>query len=752
MQSNTFPRRSLLTSAIKLVIAASLANSTSAYAEPLALEEVVVTAQKRAESLHDTPISISAFTESDLENYDIKEVQDISNTTPNVRFSKSGGGSGGNVLLNIRGIAETDPAITRDLTVGMYLDGVFIGRSAGAAFDIVDLERVEVLRGPQGTLYGKNTIGGAVNFITAKPTGELGLKQTFSAGNYGLLGSRTSINLPALGETGEGLGKLSAKLAYNYTQRDGYYDALLGSSVDEFDNLDSQGGRIALLWELTDDTRVNWSSDYTDKKNIGQPLVFDTDRDGDVKRPDEVMGFYTDESSLKSQGHALEISSDYADLGFLGDVTFKSISAYRKQAQKEAGDYSPNGIFYSNSTTDVKQLSQELQAVGTTLDDRLDYAIGLYYFSEQGDVWNPQTILNPGKNPPATMGWVSTIGRYGMDNTSYAAYGQATYTPEFLEERMSFTLGLRYTRDEKDQYLGYDRTFNDFPLPSPMPRAEAEDTFTKTTPTITVDFAWTDSLSTYAKIATGFRSGGFNTRTATAEEFQTAFKPEDMTSYELGMKSEWFENRMRLNAAVFYNDYTDMQVVDSEFNPGLGIMGGIITNAGKASVYGGEIELTALISEDLTVNANYGYTDIDYKEYVKGGVDIANNADMSSTPNNTFSLSADYFIADIGIGQLRAFADYSWQSDSDFNTDVFDPSVVNPTGGMKQSSYSIVNGRIVLSEIIGISQGDLQIAAWGKNLTDEEYYVHGIDFGQQLGRSVTFGDPRSYGVDITYRY
>ncbi|CAH0990201.1 Metal-pseudopaline receptor CntO [Sinobacterium norvegicum] len=743
--------RSQLATAIKLATATLIGTSSFAQAESITLEEVVVTAQKRAESLQDTPISISAFTESDLENYDIKEVQDISNTTPNVRFSKSGGGSGGNVLLNIRGVSEVDPAITRDLTVGMYLDGVFIGRSAGAAFDIVDLERVEVLRGPQGTLYGKNTIGGAVNFVTAKPTGEFGLKQTFTAGDYGLFESRTSVDLPSVGETGEGLGKLSAKVSYNYQTRDGYMDGTPESNVSEFDNLDSQAVRAALLWELTDDTRVNFSADYNDRKNIGNPLIFDTNGDKKIERPDEVTGFHTKESTLKVNGYSMDIASDFYDMGILGDVTFKAITGYREQSQAEGGDYSSDGTFYSDSTTDVKQLSQELQAVGTTMDDRLDYAVGLYYFNEQGDVWNPQTrdiSANIGYPSPS---WSSTTSLYGMDNTSYAAYGQATYTPDFLEDRMRVTLGLRYTRDEKDQYLGIDMD-NVFIQDAIMPMTNATETFTKTTPTITVDYAWTDTLNTYAKIAQGFRSGGFNTRSSTVEEFQTSFEPEEMTSYELGMKSDWMDRRIRMNAAIFYNDYTNMQVVNSEYNAAIGVMGGVITNAGEAVLYGGEIELSAAVTQDLTVNATYGFTDIDYKEYIVNGVDISSTAGMTTNPKHTASASADYYIADLGIGQLRAFADVSWQDETYFNANIAAPT----TSGLTQGSYALVNGRVILSEIAGISEGELQVAAWGKNLTNEEYYVHGINFGDPAvgggGNAVIFGDPRSFGMDVTYRY
>jgi iron complex outermembrane receptor protein len=326
---------------------------------------------------------------------------------------------------------------------------------------------------------------------------------------------------------------------------------------------------------------------------------------------------------------------------------------------------------------------------------------------------------------------------------------------------MRITAGLRYTRDEKDQYLEIERNSNfatEIPslavngLATLMPYNNAEETFTKTTPTVTVDFAWTDALSSYAKLSTGFRSGGFNVRAATPEEFQTAFEPEEMLSYELGMKSDWFDRRVRLNAAIYYNDYDDLQVVNSEYSDELRLMGGTITNAGKAAYYGGEIELSAVLTENLVFNAGYGYTKIDYKEYNKTdtvtGVteDIAEYLDNGTVPENTFNVSLDYTIADFDFGSLRAFADASWQDNMEMDNDTRKQAT-----SLNQDAYWVVNGRIVLSDV-PMPEGDLRFALWGKNLADEEYIVHSIDYGSLGYQGAVFGDPRSYGLDVTYTY
>jgi iron complex outermembrane receptor protein len=314
------------------------------------IEQIIVTAQKREQSLQETPIAISALTSDALEQQDIRDVAALNGMVPNLRLASSPGNANG-ATINIRGAVTINPALTMEPTVGLYLDGIYIGKNVGV-FDVADLERVEVLRGPQGSLYGKNTLGGAINLITKKPSGEFGGDVRLTAGNYGLTSVKTSIDTPSLGTIGEGFGKLSAKVAYTATNRNGFIDNVqsdapgaLPPSGSDFGNIHAHSGRVALLWQPTAALDVSYGYDFS--RSEQRPRFYQLTRN-----VVPMLAPFTSDRRLENgsanggtkdnayiDGHALTISWDAGQLGALGDVTFKSLTGHRQTRAEDDLDW-----------------------------------------------------------------------------------------------------------------------------------------------------------------------------------------------------------------------------------------------------------------------------------------------------------------------------------------------------------------------------------------------------------------------------
>ncbi|MGI9295964.1 MAG: TonB-dependent receptor, partial [Pseudomonadales bacterium] len=651
----------------------------------LVLEEVIVTAQKREESLQDAPIAISAFSADDIEALGISEAQQVALYTPNMVAARQPASSA-TVNYTIRGITQTEPVMSVDPAVGIYMNGVYMARNNGLAFEVVDIERMEVLRGPQGTLYGRNSTGGAVNIVTAKPTGEFGFQQKFSAGNRGLIRSHSTL------ETGEA-GGLSAKLSYLHSEVDGYIDndtpdalSLTGDNSDDFGAKDSDAFSVALHWDASDTFSADYNYDQSDATNMpaafqltavtpnfvagpnpNPTLVFGPGSNdlgftdgvlagtyasfGNVptatlcsldpacvnfantanpgfggvspalaflssmgpiydqaeslvepnKPADGLVNPYAGNEALDISGHSLTLTWDVAD-----QLQIKSITAYREMENEQFTDLS-GGAFNdlrafdagiatlfggAGSFKEQDQFSQEIQFIGSL--DRIEYVAGIYYFEEEGSE-NKQETVAP------LLGAFSPRDGYTAKNDALAVFGQLTYTPALLEDRLRVTLGLRYTEDgrELEQFDGLGNSGN-----------FSED-FDNISGDITLNYEWADTLSTYVKYANGYKAGGFMARTSLAN--QRPFAEETVDAFEIGLKSQFWDDRVRLNAAIFHNTFEDLQL--SQFVPGSGGAESILNNAGEATIQGIELELVALLAEGLTVNVNYGLTDAEYDEY-----------------------------------------------------------------------------------------------------------------------------------------
>ncbi|MCB1676052.1 MAG: TonB-dependent receptor [Halioglobus sp.] len=750
----------------QLVCAVALANLLAAplaIAQSGVLEEVIVTAQKREQSLQDTPVAISAFNAAALEQQGISDVYDVGQFAPNVQIVETPSNSTA-ATIAIRGSVTFNPAITWEPPVGLYLDGVFIGKNIGSIFDIVELERVEVLRGPQGTLYGKNTVGGAVNLITRKPSGELGGKLTVNVGNEDMYSVFGSVDTAAVDFAG---GSFKANLGLFKKERDGFTDnvpdpfgnPLAGPpSSSAFKDINSDAARLALLWEGSA-VDIAYSFDYSDIEStptsgqltdvpagsgldVGGGFILPVDGvlnpylTSDSKRASAISNDQSWYENSKTMGHALHIDWDAGNWGALGDVILRSITAYRDMQWEDIIDIdgSPLDFFHSGRDIDYDQTSQEFQLVGQT--ERTNYVAGLYWFTEQGDVINPISFMS-------IYGFPTNHNEYGMDNETIAAFGQVDWRPgwSWADDRLTLSVGVRWTEEDKEQYIFHPDAF---PV---IPFTEVDDSWSNVSPTFIASWELTDDISVYGKVSEGWKSGGFNGESTTQELFVQPYDPEEVTSYELGLKSRWLDDRLQVNLAAFENKLEDMQF--TVFISGGGAAS-TVDNAGKATIRGFELEVLAQPIEPLTISLNYGYLDPEYDEFLEVDPftgetgDFKDSRDFPYAGENTASLGLQYDVAVYDWGHLTARLDWSYQDD-------YVPYVNPAQNAVSQiDSYDLLNARLTLSEIpVGDGQS-LQIAAWGKNITDEDYRTSTIPFG--LWAVSYFGEPRTYGLELSYQF
>jgi iron complex outermembrane recepter protein len=739
--------------ASKTTLALALAGVTGlAHAQ---LEEVVVTAQKREASLQDTAIAISAFSENTLEQIGAYNPVQISEFAPNVNITRTFG-SAGNIRTNIRGVSTGEPSLTVDPKVGMYVDGVYVARNAGAVFDIVDLERIEIMRGPQGTLWGKNTTGGALNIVTQKPRGEFGFKQALTFGEDDLFRSTTTVDTPTV-------AGVSAKLTYAHKEYDGWAENHNPAGESKLGSDDTDAYRIALRWEPSATFSADYTYDNTDMDAVPIPLQivkvgpgaelnstydfatstlysgFNALREMlSVEEPDDRLeDFYLDGNTVEKtdiSGHNLTLLWD-TDL-----VQIKSITAYREYESEFPGNDLDGGswqtedgvalpAFHAENEKDQDQTSQEFQFIGTAFDDKLDYVVGLFYFEEDGkelNPWNAGFFLNDPARPAILRRIEPALGSwYAIDNNSAAIFSHFKY---YINETWDVEVGLRYTEDEKEiTILDED------------PRVEGQHSFdddwSEFTTDFTVGYQLNDGVSFYFKRAEGYNAGVYSASAFNPTDytdfsgFEEPADPEELTSWEVGMKSELFNRQLRLNVAVFYNDFENLQATELEN----GIR--VIRNTGEGSTEGAEMDFQALLSEVFTLEGSWGYRKTD---------DDSNTNPKADDGVHQGSVSLIY-AQPVGWGYLDARLNASYQDDQLFSSSIYGNA----------ESRTLLSARLGVSEVSLGDYGTFRAALWGNNLTDEEYREYGQDLGVNIGygyAGASFGQPRTFGIDLVYEY
>tara|TARA_R110000824_G_scaffold23243_1_gene83629 strand:+ start:1161 stop:3458 length:2298 start_codon:yes stop_codon:yes gene_type:complete len=734
-------------------------NSASTYDDGV----IIVTAQRREQQLLDVPISVSAVNNASLERAQVRTVSDIATIIPNIQINQTIGNSFG-PLITIRGLSPSaDTSLARDQPVGLYLDGVPIAKSTGAAFDTVDLERVEVLRGPQGTLYGKNTIGGAVNLITQKPTGEFGGQLLGGAGSFGHFYERLTLNLPEV-------AGFSVKLGVSAKQREGYYRNTARST--DFGEEELVAARADVLWQPSDNFSALYSYDISDSR--GTPAMLAPAELGVIPfanaliepfiqtgRPRGIAADSAILSNYRVNGHALTMELD------LGGVTLKSISARRTMATRSASDFdgTPIDLLRIILNNDYEQYSQELQAIGDMGD--FTYTAGLFYLENDYDVFNPRWNFQFGGDA-----FDSNV-RSGGSKT-YAAYGQLSWTPSSLDDRLTLSLGGRYTRESKyarariisnSNYRidpsnansgifvrnsdGSPVTISGQPAAGARPGAggigpedliplEQDGVWKKFNPEFNALFKITSDFSIYGRYATGFKSGGINDSAPSNAAFENAFDPENLTSFELGAKLSAFDSRLNLNVAGYHSIYKDFQA--GVFVPALVVTN--IINAGEAQFTGFEVEGSARIADSLSFTFGAGYVNARYTDFVlPDGTDVTDIYTVPLVPKWNYQVGAIHK-ADVGIGTLESSLNWSWRSRQD--------GTINRDPLSYQKPYGLLDGRIALRDIELGKGASLEIAAWGKNLTDKEYWTSSINLTVLTIRQ--WADPRSFGGELRLRF
>jgi len=735
---------------LKTMVVAIAAASPVTYGQTV-LEEIIVTAQKREQSLQDAPLAVTAFGAKDVEQRGIYNVQDIGLFVPNVQVAPNPGGAT-SATFAIRGSTTINPALTWEATVGMYLDGVFIGKNLGGIFDVAELERVEVLRGPQGTLYGKNTIAGAINLITRKPGEDFDAYVEVGAGNFGSQMLRARVDTGASGTVGDGLGSVRASIAYSSRERDGFYnnvalDPTFGNnpflgevSSTEFASLDTDALRLDVIADVTDtfSIRYNYNESSADNlPNMGQVTNVDANvyeffgvgflaplqtlylNDGNG-RADEISNDFAIEEVSETKGHSLTMTWD------LGSAQLTSITARRDLDWRDQLDIDGTNmdLFHSARYASYEQFSQELQLSGSTED--MNYVAGLYYFTEEGNVFNPISFFG-------LFGSPTDNNDYGLDNRSFAAYGQADWVLPSMPE-LTFTAGLRYTSEDKDQYIIHPNASTGGVGAFDV---SADDSWSNVTGTLIASYAFTEDSTGYAKISQGWKAGGFNGEAPTAEAFFDSFDPEEVIAYELGYKARMADGRVEINAAAFWNDISDMQF--SVFLEGSGGAASTVDNAGAATIKGLELELAAQITDALKLSANLGTLDAEYDEFIELGADVKDSKDFPYAPETTASIALDWAVGSGPWGRIDTHVDWNYKDDYV----VYANRDQNVSGQI--ASYDVVNARLTWGGISLGESAELQVSAWGKNIFDEEYRENTIPFG--LWTISYWGAPATYGVD-----
>jgi len=788
----------------KILLGSSLIAIASMVATPSfaqdVLEEIVVTATKRATGLQDTPIAITAVSAAKLEKQNVDNISEIASFTPNLTFDTTAPVSGlsSGAIVFIRGVGQTDFQLTTDPGVGTYVDGVYASRSAGGVLDVLDLERVEVLRGPQGTLFGRNTIGGAISLISKRPDSEFSGNGSVTVGSRDRFDFAGSVNIP-LSDT------LRTRISASIRNQDGYVEGQLDDR--DLGDINRDSIRAVAEWEPTDSFIATLALDAGQVKeqnaasrlvgisvalpavdpagnpippsNVATDFIFNRDTGGVdvVPRPnipgaptltflqdigpdgpgafvgpqflagdlDQTFATGPNGTELDNFGGSLtlEYKTDFAD--------FKSITAYRDTSGQFArdADGSPFAVTHTNNFDyDHEQFSQELQVTGDT--GALKWVLGGYYFNETGNDILTVTL-------PLLFGNVNNFTF--VDNESIAAYAQGTYA---VTEELSVTGGVRYTNDDKTYSVpeggaqilnGPAAVFGPAGTAAPFfAPGDNSESFDDVSYKIGVDYNFGGGTLVYGSFATGFKSGGFNTRYLVPlfanpgldpnNPFAggllppVSFDEETLESFEVGLKWQGFGNRIRTNIAAFTSNYDDIQLVVFENGAPL------TQNAGDARIRGIEAELTAIVKDGLELSVATGFTDAEYTSVnaldpaVNTNTQVLIDNELPNTPKFTLSAALDY-VKPFNNG-YEALFHVDWTHKSSIENDA-------------QNSIFLSEGVTdVFNASIGFSWNDGQYSLTGfvDNFTDERFIESGdSNFGIGF-HEANFNRPREGGVKL----
>lgn len=840
--------------------------------ENAGLDEIVVTAQKREQNLQEVPLAISAISAEKVEKLGISDSRDLSGLAPNVTIVQ-GTTSNSSAVISMRGISNGgSETFGLDMASGIYVDGVYIGRSGAAGLEVADIERIEVLRGPQGTLFGRNTTGGAIHFISRAPSKDLRIKGELGYGNYEAWNGKISI------DPGEIMGGITTSFSYAHRQRNGTVDNILQPDKSrDPGSRKSDSFRGALRFELGGTGSFQYIFDWT--KTSGSPNAFQLTNVANgtpnslsvggvpltvtqqapvqqylagatfaqaacralsaptrVYRSEicnDISGYATD----KIWGHNVQVQNDFevfkvkltsgyrkwdstsvSDLDGMGSFTgpaftnatlfngfpsalLQNLGFPAATSNFLAGSAVPTvtqNLFDTNNHREHTQFSNELEISGDT--DNLDWVVGGFYFWEKGSENNPQNsgfvldtnaavfsntafvgvlrgvgfpqasaeafapLLAPSfrATNPAALRLVQTrsILKYTAQAESTALYGQFTFFPGGRDSGIRLTAGGRYTWDSKK----ISRSQNGAAaLVTPQ---TGNASYSKFTWNAMLGYDIADGISTYARVATGYRSGGFNAGDpADASNIIPSFNSETVTSYEVGLKTELFDRRLRFNIAGYHNVYNDLAVIIPIPNATAGTFTTRVGNAGKVHYTGFEAEFQAKLNNNFSIDGSIGYVDVKYKEFCTGQptsttvagspgcptgvINIASIVTPGYTSPWTANVAANArFPLGSGDTQIAARVAFTYEDGKySFNNNIGAPF----NNQLKGDNRNLIDAQIAIENIeVGGAKVDLKF--WGKNLTDSHDFVRGVDFGALGYAGGFYADPRTFGATIGFKF
>lgn len=758
-----------------------------------ALREIVVTAQKRAESVQSIPIAVTALDQTALESATIDDIRDIAGRVPSLVVDSVGAGPSA-AAISIRGISFEDIEKSFDPAVGVVVDGVFIGTNTGQLLDSFDMERLEVLRGPQGTLFGRNTIGGVINVTRTRPTDEFGVRGQFAYGNFDTKRGRLVVNTGSLG------GIIALKAFGYYDKTDGYYfNVTKNKREGEYETL--TGGVTALI---TPSDAISAQITYQHSRERGETIVAplsETGRDVVCAAPGAPgfspavqcnrstqpnRGLYTTYSSIDTPvRNDVDSITGNIDFELSDNLTLSSVTGYIKNRESVTQDFDASSVNFFETKRDqsYKQFSQEVRLLADF--DMVNLLVGGYYFSSN-------YTLDQSTNFGVVLGQGSTaVLRQYVDHhaKSYAGFADAQIS---LTDQFKISVGARYTQDKKRIFNNYGRigalvgltlpTFDGtscvavtgttspapgvvIPVYSPANNCSGSDSFGKFTWRANAEYTIEPGKLVYGSFSRGFRSGGFNGRAASPTSLGP-YQPETVDAFEVGLKADWLDRTLRTNLAAYYTKYNNKQeeVVQPSPPGSSSPQETVVKNASSADIKGFEAEIIAQLSSALSFSASFSYTDAKYKNFFNDVVGL------------TTGSAADGIADDVSTLTLRRAPKFQWSAGLNYSKDMGSGRFDASTLLRYQSKYvtciapnrPVVPGNVVndnrcftedrenLSAQIGythfLGEGrEVSLAVFGRNLTNHK----GLSSTLPVAGLFTFGaaiQPRTYGVELGFKF
>lgn len=786
------------------VSALALAISAPVYAQDAApqdgatedqgIGDIVVTAQRRAENVQDVPIAVTALDQALLDSATIEDIRDLAGRVPSLVVDNVGAGPSA-AAISIRGISFEDIEKSFDPAVGVVVDGVFIGTNTGQLLDSFDMERLEVLRGPQGTLFGRNTIGGVINVTRTRPTDDAGIRASAAYSTFDTIRGRVVINSGTLGDIA------AIKVFGFYDRTDGFYNNVTkGEREGEYETLT---GGVTL--ELTPTDNITALITYEHMRERGETITAPlsaTGKDLFCLAPGAPNfspavecnrfalpnhGLYTTFSGLdtpvRNDTDAITANIDFE----FGDFTLSSVTGYRTNDESVAQDFDGSSVGFFNTLRlqDYEQFSQELRLVGD-LSDSINLLLGAYYFDSSYTLDQTTTLggLLTGGAPAQLRQYVE------HSSVSYAGFADVRFR---LSDALTVSLGGRYTRDEKEIFNNYGQigalvgltlpTFDGMSCVqatgtfSPAPgvvlpvfgaanNCNGSQSFGRFTFRGNVAYALSDDANAYASFSRGFRSGGFNGR-ASSPTSLGPYQPETVDAYEVGLKADWLDRTLRTNIALYYTKYDNKQeeIVQASPPGSASPQETVVGNAASANIMGAEFELTARVSDHLTFNASFSYTDAEFDSFLNDVVGLTPGSAPDMIPDDVSSLS------------LRRAPKYQWSFGMNYSRELGAGTLDVSTNLRFQSKYqtciaparpripgNIVNDERCLTEDredltaqisytlpVGNDGQEVSISLFGRNLTDHR----GLSSTLPVAGLFTFGaarQPRTVGAEVGFSF